>query len=103
MAGCEPSPVTPQRGKEVLEVARLSLSVLAQVVRCSDSGLSPIVLMSEGKPLTSAAATTSARLMCGGMYEAYWESRPSLSVFVGDAELIQEFLQVEAEFAKAAR
>jgi hypothetical protein len=89
-----------QKGEEILQVARMSLSVLAQVVRCSDSGSSPITLVSGGRSLTSQAATAAAQRMCGGAYEPYYEARPSLDAFMRDAEIIQEFLRVQAEFAK---
>ena len=89
------------RAEETLKVARLSLLLVAQVVRCSDSGSSPIALMHEEQRLVSTAAMATAERMCGGIYEAYYEHRPSLEVFRRDAERIRGFLHIQAEFAAA--
>jgi hypothetical protein len=86
--------------EETLQIARLSLSVLAQVIACSDSASSPMALVSGGRRLESTAAVAAAERMCGGIYESYYERRPSLASFVRDAEVVEEFLRVEAEFRK---
>lgn len=91
------------KAKEILEEARLSLSVVTEVARCSESESGFSLVGPLGPLPKSRAASVAAARMCGGAYADFYEWRPSLESFLRDAEVVERFRQIEADFANERR
>ena len=87
----------------ILEEARLSLSVIAEVARCAESESGFFLVGPVGPLPKSPAASAAAARMCGGAYADFYEWRPSLESFIRDAEVLERFGQIEAELSKDHR
>lgn len=75
-----------------LERARLALSVLTGLLRCTERGVGFVLVDAAGEMVASPEAPEIVSRMCGADY-AYLYERDSLESFVADAELIRVFLE----------
>ena len=84
------------RAHAALERARLSLSVLTGIYRCSETDEGYELVDADGESLAGAAAGDVVGRMCGAAYDYYYR-RTSLRALAHDCELVTYYLSVLQE------
>ena len=84
-----------KKAKATLEKSRIALSVVAGVMKCIEIDSHFEIWKTNGEPMKSDEGRDVASLICGGAYEGYYSGRASLTSFLNDARLIEEYFDAK--------